>query len=83
MLGASFLAAGGIVNNLDIKRKLGVGMATWSDHLREYKDPFEPSDVSQEESVPDLEFELFVLCKTAGDAKSKPLSQESERLPDL
>ncbi len=28
----------------EIKRVLGVGTATMADHLRQYKDPFEPSD---------------------------------------
>ena len=29
------------MNGADIKRVLGVGMATLTEHLREYKDPFE------------------------------------------
>ena len=32
------------MNSQDIKRMLGVGMATMTEHLREYKDPFEPEE---------------------------------------
>lgn len=32
------------MNDHNIKRVLGVGMATMAEHLREYKDPFEPEE---------------------------------------
>lgn len=63
MLGAPFLAAGDIVSREDIKRQLGVGTATLRDHLRDYKDPFEPSDPAPVTTVPGIDFELFVLCR--------------------
>ena len=31
-------------NSCEIKRVLGVGTATMAEHLRHYKDPFEPSE---------------------------------------
>ena len=33
------------MNDQDIKRKLSIGLSTLAEHLRDYKDPFEPSDV--------------------------------------
>lgn len=68
VLGPSFLAVGGIVNNLDIKRQLGVGVATLADHLRDYKDPFEPSDTPPPAgAVSDIDFQLFLLLIGHGD----------------
>lgn len=45
VLGTSFLeAAFNMKNSCEIKRVLGVGTATMAEHLRHYKDPFEPSE---------------------------------------
>lgn len=58
----------------DIKRQLGVGTATLRDHLRDYKDPFEPSDPLPPTTVPGIDFELFVLYrqKSRREAASPP-----------
>jgi hypothetical protein len=57
-----------IMGNEEIKRMLGVGMATMSDHLRLYKDPFEPSG----EEVRRVPFEMgaHIFLRTT-DAESK------------
>jgi hypothetical protein len=65
------------VNNLDIKRQLGVGIATLADHLRDYKDPFEPSDTSPAEAVPDIDFQRFVLYAVQSDRNAKSASSTS------
>ena len=71
MLGLSFLAAGGVMSEQEVKRVLGVGMATFSDHLREYKDPFEPGD-SKSVASADINFKVFVLSRKSTGTKSLP-----------
>jgi hypothetical protein len=69
------------VNDLDIKRQLGVGTATLADHLREYKDPFEPSDTLSAIAAPDSDFQLFALSTADRDARPRP--HRPVTLPDL
>ena len=65
------------MNKLDIKRQLGVGVATLADHLREYKDPFEPSDTAPDGAVRDFDFQLSVLLTRHGDGDARSDGDDS------
>ncbi|HCE08242.1 MAG TPA: hypothetical protein DEQ40_06505 [Oxalobacteraceae bacterium] len=70
------MAPGGIVNDQDIKRKLSIGLSTLSEHLRDYKDPFEPSDACSLR-LP-RKSALLSSCNMS-NGKPRPV----EKLPDL
>ena len=64
-----------MMNKHDIKRVLGVGTATMSEHLRQYKDPFEPRE--PELTLEPLEPKHFAPCRPGSQARDNTVSRNS------